>query len=255
MTHPKSKSRLLWKKRETSTSRTATRSRATDMFAHASARALPRVARRAPDARTDGRRHRVASRAASAGDGDALDAPPVRQLTKRGKPMPKPQKPRRRKAKTGGSQGGPGGKAAPPSAAEVAASERFDAIVAKGGAVFEVFARAAGPNQWFPVGPIAVERPRDVKKEIWKAEEPLRKAAFKMYPALAKPPAFGRIEYGYRERDESTKITEAEIRANKGKTNPFDDVILLTAVDGDDTEKQNEGLFAKFKRALNPYDN
>ena len=49
--------------------------------------------------------------------------------------MPKPQKPRRRKAKTGGSQGGgPGGKAAPPSAAEVAASERFDAVVAKGGA-------------------------------------------------------------------------------------------------------------------------
>ena len=225
------------------------------MFAHASARALPRVARRAPDARTDGRRHRVASRAASAGDGDALDAPPVRQLTKRGKPKPKPQKPRRRKAKTGGSQGGPGGKAPPPSAAEVAASERFDAVVAKGGAVFEVFARAAGPNQWFPVGPIAVERPRDVKKEIWKAEEPLRKAAFKMYPALAKPPAFGRIEYGYRERDESTKITEAEIRANKGKKNPFDDVILLTAVDGDDTEKQDEGLFAKFKRALNPYDN
>ena len=137
----------------------------------------------------------------------------------------------------------------------MAASERFDAIVAKGGAVFEVFACAAGPNQWFPVGPIAVERPRDVKKEIWKAEEPLRKAAFKMYPALAKPPAFGRIEYGYRERHESTKITEAEIRANKGKTNPFDDVILLTAVDGDDTEKQDEGLFAKFKRALNPYDN
>ena len=118
-----------------------------------------------------------------------------------------------------------------------------------------VFVRAAGPNQWFPVGPIAVERPRDVKKEIWNAEEPLRTAAFKMYPALAKPPAFGRVEYGYRERDESKKITEEEIRANKGKMNPFDDVILLTAVDGDDTEKQDEGLFAKFKRALNPYDN
>ena len=213
-------------------------------------RASARVARDASDASTGGHRHRVVSRA-SAGDGDA---PPV-ELTKRGKPMPKPQKPRRRKAKTGGAQGAPAEAAAPPSAAEVAAGERFDAVVAKGGAVFEVFVRAAGPNQWFPVGPIAVERPRDVKKEIWNAEEPLRKAAFKMYPALAKPPAFGRVEYGYRERDESAKITEEQIRANKGKMNPFDDVILLTAVDGDDTEKQDEGLFAKFKRALNPYDN
>jgi hypothetical protein len=176
-------------------------------------------------------------------------------LTKRGKPMPKPQKPQRRKAKTGGKQGEQM-KAKPPSAEEVAASERFDAIVAKGGAIFEVFVRAAGPNQWFPVGPLASESPRNIKKEIWAAEKPLKEAAFKMYPALAKPPAFGRVEYGYRERDESSKITEAQIREKQGQKNPFDDVILLTKDDDSTTAGAEENdLLSKFKKMLNPYDN
>ena len=94
-----------------------------------------------------------------------------------------------------------------------------------------MFVRAAGPNQWFPVGPLASESPRNIKKEIWAAEKPLKEAAFKMYPALAKPPAFGRVEYGYRERDESSKITEEQIREKQGQKNPFDDVILLTKDD------------------------
>ena len=199
---------------------------------------------RAPSAR------RAVTARASGDDGTV--APDV-GLTKRGKPQPKPQKPRRRKPTSARETPAD----APPSAADAEASSRYDEIVANGGVVFEVFARAAGPNQWFPVGPLAVASRRSVKREIWNAEEPLRKAAFKMYPALAKPPAFGRLEYGYRERDEASKITEAEIREKKGQRNPFDDVILLTR-DDDSTTGEEENVFAKFansvKRALNPYD-
>jgi len=193
---------------------------------------------------------RVATRAQGGGSEapEPMEAP---KLTKRGKPMPKPQKPRRRKAKTGGNQGATMKET--PSAADVAAGDRFDEIVARGGIVVEVFVRAAGPNQWFPVGPLAVLSAKAIKREIWAAEEPLRKAAFKMYPALAKPPAFGRVEYGYRERDEEKKVSEADIRDAAGKKNPFDDVILLTRED-DSTESESEGFFSKIKKALNPYD-
>jgi hypothetical protein len=192
----------------------------------------------------------VATRAQGNGK-DAPEPMEAPKLTKRGKPMPKPQKPRRRKPKTGGNQGATMKET--PSAADVAAGDRFDDIVARGGIVVEVFVRAAGPNQWFPVGPLAVMSTKAIKREIWAAEEPLRKAAFKMYPALAKPPAFGRVEYGYRERDEEKKISEADIREAEGKKNPFDDVILLTRED-DSTESESEGFFSKIKKALNPYD-
>jgi hypothetical protein len=32
--------------------------------------------------------------------------------------------------------------------------------------------------------------------ELWSAEEPLKKAGFKMYPGLLAAPAFGKVEYG-----------------------------------------------------------
>ena len=32
--------------------------------------------------------------------------------------------------------------------------------------------------------------------ELWNAEEPLKKAGFKMYPGLLAAPAFGKVEYG-----------------------------------------------------------
>ena len=74
--------------------------------------------------------------------------------------------------------------------------------------------------------------------------------------ALAKPPAFGRVEYGYRERDESSKITEEQIREKQGQKNPFDDVILLTKDDDSTTAGAEENdLLSKFKKMLNPYDN
>jgi len=175
---------------------------------------------------------------------------PEMQLTKKGAPMPKAQKPQKRKAKTG---------APPPvkielTEAEKEAEKKFDDIVAAGGAIFEVFIRAKGPNQWFPVGPMAVKNPRSIKNEIWAAEEPLKKAGFRMYPKLLAFPASGKVEYGYRERDEAKKMTEEDIRAGAGTKNPFDDVILLTRDDGVSTESDQGSILDKFKKMLNPYD-
>lgn len=175
---------------------------------------------------------------------------PEMQLTKKGKPMPKAQKPKRRKEKTGA----PAPVKATPTKAELEAEEKFDAIVAEGGAIFEVFIRARGPNQWFPVGPMAVKNPRSIKSEIWAAEEPLKRAGFRMYPKLLAFPANGNVEYGYRERDESKKMTEEEIRAGGGTKNPFEDVILLTKDDGVSTSTDQGSLIDKFKKMLNPYD-
>ena len=188
--------------------------------------------------------------AASAAPAPAMQAAPAPELTKKGKPMPKPQKPKRRKAKTGA----PEPVKVAPTKAEIEAEEKFDAIVAEGGAIFEVFIRARGPNQWFPVGPMAVKNPRSIKSEIWAAEEPLKRAGFRMYPKLLAFPANGKVEYGYRERDESKKMTEEEIRAGGGTKNPFEDVILLTKDDGVSTSTDEGSLIDKFKKMLNPYD-
>ena len=131
-------------KRETSTSRTATRSRATDMFAHASP-APSRASRVAHPTRAP----TVVVTASP------LAPPPRATATRWTRLRPTTDQARQTDAETAkaattqGEDGRVAGwtrrSAAPPSAAEVAASERFDAIVAKGGAVFEVFAAGAKP--------------------------------------------------------------------------------------------------------------
>jgi hypothetical protein len=80
----------------------------------------------------------------------------------------------------------------PPTAGEIAASEKYDAMLAEGSIVYEVFIRARGPNQWFPVGPMAVKQEWMIVPELWKAEEAMKKAGFKMYPALMNAPCFGK---------------------------------------------------------------
>jgi len=124
-------------------------------------------------------------------------------------------------------------------------------MLAEGGVVYEVFIRAKGPNQWFPVGPMAVKQEWMIVPELWNAEEPLKKAGFKMYPALMKAPCFGNVEYGYRVRDDSKKITEEQIREKKGQLNPFVDVILLEQSDDYGPPKQT--LAEKFNKFMNPY--
>jgi hypothetical protein len=157
------------------------------------------------------------------------------------------QKPRVRKAASGEKKPD-----LPPTAAEIAASEKYDAMVAEGGVVFECFIRAKGPNQWFPVGPMAVKQAWMIVPEMWKAEEPLRKAGMKMYPGLAAAPCFGKVEYGYRERDDEKKITEEQIRENAGKMNPFDDVILLERGEGESPPPEKSWK-EKLDEFMNPY--
>merc|ERR1712037_777488 len=112
--------------------------------------------------------------------------------------------------------------------------EQFEAVVSKGGTIYECFIRAAGKEDkdsiWFPVGPMAVlGDEEELKKQMWAAEQPLRKAGFNMYPQLTGGTTLGNCEYGYRPRD-APKITEKQIQAAnvKGeKLDPFSDVVLL----------------------------
>ena len=167
---------------------------------------------------------------------------------KANKPPPKLQKPKRRKAKTGEKP-----VVVPPTEAELAASAKYDEMLAEGGIVYECFIRAKGPNQWFPLGPMAVKQEWMIVPEMWKAEEPMKKAGFKMYPALMRAPCFGKVEYGYRLRDDSTKVTEEQIREAKGKLNPFEDVVLLEKpADGEGGPPQLS-LMEKFNKFMNPY--
>ena len=172
----------------------------------------------------------------------------AKRAAKKDKAPPKLQKPRRRKAKTGEKKVD-----VPPTAAEIAASEKYDAMLEEGGIVYECFIRAKGPNQWFPVGPMVVKQEWMIVPELWKAEEAMKKAGFKMYPALMRAPCFGKVEYGYRQRDDSAKVTEEEIRAAQGKLNPFEDVILLEKpADGEGGPPQ-ESFMDKFNKFMNPY--
>merc|ERR1712100_266311 len=170
-------------------------------------------------------------------------------VEKNKKPEYKPQKPRKRKAKTGSPRPPP-----PPTAKDLEMMSKFDELEADGGVKFEVFARAKGPNQWFPVGPMVVKEEWMIGKELWNAEEPLKRAALQMYPKLAAAPAFGNLEYGFRRAD-AEKITEEEIRRAQGKVNPFDDVELLKERSEYDGAAPERTLLQKFNAWMNPYTN
>jgi hypothetical protein len=161
----------------------------------------------------------------------------------------KPQKPRQRKAKTGAPPPPP-----PPTAKDLEMMSKFDDIEAAGGVKYEIFARAKGPNQWFPVGPMVVKEEWMIGKELWNAEEPLKRAALQMYPKLAAAPAFGKLEYGFRRADKE-KISEEEIRQGQGKVNPFDDVELLKDRSEYDGVAPEKTLLEKFNAWMNPYTN
>ena len=125
------------------------------------------------------------------------------------------QKPKRRKAKTGEKKVD-----LPPTEAELRASAKYDAMVEEGGLVYECFIRAKGPNQWFPLGPMAVKQDWMIVPEMWKAEADMKKAGVKMYPALLNAPCFGKVEYGYRVPADAAEVTEDQIREAKRNLTP-----------------------------------
>ena len=158
------------------------------------------------------------------------------------------QKPKRRKAKTGEKKVD-----LPPTEAELRAAAKYDAMVEEGGLVYECFIRAKGPNQWFPLGPMAVKQDWMIVPEMWKAEADMKKAGFKMYPALLNAPCFGKVEYGYRVRDDAAKVTEDEIREAKGNLNPFEDVSLLERPADGVGAPPEPTLMERINKWMNPY--
>ena len=158
------------------------------------------------------------------------------------------QKPKRRKAPSGEKK-----VEMPPTEAELAASAKYDAMLEEGAIVYECFIRAKGPNQWFPVGPMAVKQDWMIVPEMWKAEDAMKKAGFKMYPALMRAPCFGNVEYGYRARDDEKKVTEEQIREAKGKLNPFEDVVLLEKPADGSAGPPSMGIMDRLNKWMNPY--
>lgn len=118
--------------------------------------------------------------------------------------------------------------------AQQKAGSKYDDIVKAGGEVYAAFARLKGPGpgpdgkcQWFPVGPIAVEKPSMIEKALWDAEKPLVAAVKKMYPQIYMKSVETGLEIGYRLRD-APQMSEVEIKAGG---NPFDNVIPLESPD------------------------
>ena len=179
----------------------------------------------------------------------SANAPDLNDTNNKKKKEYKPQKPRQRKPKTGAPPPPP-----PPTAKDLEMMSKFDDLEASGGIKYEVFARAKGPNQWFPVGPMVVKEEWMIGKELWNAEEPLKRAALQMYPKLAAAPAFGKLEYGFRRADKE-KISEEEIRQGQGKVNPFDDVEVLKERSEYDGVAPEKTLLEKFNAWMNPYTN
>jgi len=134
---------------------------------------------------------------------------------------------------------------------EMQKGDQFDEMAADGKPVYAVFVRAAGPNQWFPVGPMAVDNESSIVPAIFSAEKDIVSASLRMYPAMipkAKDPG---LQYGYRLRD-GPQMTEDEIRAGG---NPFANVILATRKEaGLPEEVKSNDFFGGFKTAMNNFE-
>ena len=76
------------------------------------------------------------------------------------------------------------------------ASEQYDKMKTDGVPEYEVYMRAMGTKQWFPVGAIAVRRSSQISRAIYHSEADLLQGAFRAFPVLKKNQ--GNLEYGYR---------------------------------------------------------
>lgn len=76
------------------------------------------------------------------------------------------------------------------------ASNQYDKMKTDGVPEYEVYMRAVGAKQWFPVGAIAVRRSNQISRAIYHSEADLLQGAFRAFPVLKK--SQGNLEYGYR---------------------------------------------------------
>ena len=76
------------------------------------------------------------------------------------------------------------------------ASKQYDKMKTDGVPEYEVYMRAIGSKQWFPVGAIAVRRSNQISRAIYHSEQDLLQGAFRAFPVLKK--SQNNLEYGYR---------------------------------------------------------
>lgn len=129
---------------------------------------------------------------------------------------------------------------------------KFDEMAADGKPIYAVFVRAAGPNQWFPVGPMTVDNEASIVPGIFGAEKDLVEASLRMYPALISKRKDPGLEYGYRLRD-APQMSEAEIKAGG---NPFDNVVVATRAPGTEQPEVSAGggFFDGIKDAMSNFE-
>ena len=89
------------------------------------------------------------------------------------------------------------------------ASKQYDQMKSQGLPEYEVYVRAAGKKQWYPIGAIAVRRSSQVSRAIYHSEKDLLQGAFRAFPVLKKNQA--NLEYGYRlkgEKDDDIELAK-----------------------------------------------
>lgn len=80
------------------------------------------------------------------------------------------------------------------------AKKQYETLKGKGLPEFNIFVRLPEkPNNWMPVGAIAVQRSSAINAAIFQNEEALLKGALRLFPKLTK--RVEDLEYGYRLKD------------------------------------------------------
>lgn len=91
------------------------------------------------------------------------------------------------------------------------ASKQYDKMKTDGLPEYEVYMRAVGSKQWFPVGAIAVRRSTQISRAIYHSEADLLQGAYRAFPVLKKNQ--GNLEYGYRlkgEKDDDIELAKKQ---------------------------------------------
>ncbi|WP_017325858.1 HHL1-like protein [Synechococcus sp. PCC 7336] len=82
-----------------------------------------------------------------------------------------------------------------------AAATQYDKMQSQGLPEFNIYIRDRNkPQNWLPVGSVAVKRSAAIDAAIFQNEAELLKGAFRLFPRLAKRRE--QLEYGYRLKDE-----------------------------------------------------
>ena len=80
------------------------------------------------------------------------------------------------------------------------AAAKYEDMQSEGLPEFDIFIRDRHkPNNWFPVGSVAVKRSSAIDAAIYQNEDELLKGALRLFPRLAK--SRESLEYGYRLKD------------------------------------------------------